>query len=189
MPGPTHDVSAEYARWAGGGQAAAFSPDSPYGGDHAAVRSGRIDRGRAELHQAVERQLAATGSDDYEAGLVHVLSQARSGVLTLSQEALEGTGITATRPGRNGLRHHPVSGEVVTLAAAPTGEPVGEPPVAQEHSERFHDTLAYCQAVRPGATAADRDRPIDTVIARTGPTANAQLSRWLSQGGGAVAFG
>ena len=61
----TRDISTDYDRWAGGGHAAAFSPDSPFGGDHVAVRSGRIDPGRLELHQAVERQLAQSGGGDY----------------------------------------------------------------------------------------------------------------------------
>ena len=66
---PTRDLSDEYTRWAHGDEGAAFSPSSPYGGDHYVVRSGQLDPGRWELHAAVERQLAQTGSDDYEEAL------------------------------------------------------------------------------------------------------------------------
>jgi hypothetical protein len=183
----TRDVSAEYDRWVGGGQAAPFAPDSPYGGDAEAVRSGRIDPGRAELDRAVQRQLAQTGSDDYDAGLTIVLSQCRSGVLTLSQPALQGTGLLGVRAGRNGLQHHPVTGEVIALAAAPT-PPLGAPPVAPEATDLFKDTLAYCQSRRPAASEAAHGKSVETVMARSGPTAGPQVTRWPAQGGAEAAF-
>jgi hypothetical protein len=160
--------------------AAAFAPDSPYGGDHEMVRTGRIDPGRLELHQAVERQLAATG-DDYDHALTVVLDQARAGTIALSQQALEGTGIVGVRAGRNGLQHHPVTGEVITLAGAPVDMPLGEPLPDPEDTALWRDTVAYCESQRPGASEAPYARSVEHVMARTGPTAGPQVQRWLSQ--------
>jgi hypothetical protein len=181
----TRDVSSEYDQWAHGGQAAAFSPDSPYGGDHLAVRSGKIDPGRAELDRAVQRQLAQTGSDDYDAGLAIVLSQCRSGVLCLSAAALSGTGVQAVRPGRGGLQHHPVTGEAITLAAAPA-MPLGEPLPGPEDTALFKDTLAYCQARRPGADR-NNDAATRRLIERCDDTAHRQINDWIAAGGAKVA--
>lgn len=129
----TRDVSDQYAAWAHGGEAAPFAADSPYGGDHAVDRA-RIDPGRAELDRAVHRQLAQSGSTDYDHALTVVLSQARTGTLCLSQQALDGTGIVGVRAGRNGLKHHPVTGEVITLAGAPVTEALAEPLPGPEDS-------------------------------------------------------
>jgi hypothetical protein len=184
----TRDVSDLYDRWAHAGEhAAAFSPDSPYGGDHDMVRSGRLDPGRLELHQAVERQLAATGGTNYGEALTVVLDQARTGAICLSQQALEGTGITGVRPGRNGLRHHPVTGEVITLTA-PTAAPLGEPLPAPEDSALFRDAAGYCASRRPGATDQGRDIATQRLVERCDPaTARRQIDGWIAAGGPEVA--
>ena len=135
-----------------------------------------------ELDQAVERVLATTGGDDYGHALTIVLSQARTGTIALSQAALEGTGITGVRAGRNGLRHHPVTGEVITLSTPPV-EPFGEPPVAPEDTALFKDTLAYCNSRHQAAGETAHGKSVETIMARTGPSASPQVTRWLAQGG------
>jgi hypothetical protein len=94
--------------------------------------------------------------------------------MTLSQQALEGTGIEPRgRPGRGGVRPDPVTGEVVTLAGAPTSTRLGDDAVAAVLSDdrdaaRWKDTLASCAARRPGATVADRAASSKALVHRSG---------------------
>ena len=164
-----------------------FGAGTGYGGDVIALSSGRIDQGRMELHQAVEAEMTRTGLD-YPQALDSVVAQAKHGLRMLSQAALKGTGVRAVRPGRNGLRHDPTSGEVVTLAAG-TAVSLAEPPVAQEHSPRFADAVSYCVAQRPEQAGRGGDAAAQRLIERCDPaTADRQITRWLSQGGAQAAF-
>lgn len=176
----TRDVSDQYQGWAqGGAESAAFGSDSPYGGDHEAVRSGRIDPGRWELHQHVEAELAATGSTDYEGALTRVLAQAQTGVIALSQAALAGTGVepSATRAGRGGVRHD-MSGRVVTLSGGPVQAPAPGPLDDPRDARRFDDAMAYC---------ANRDSTLPLLKRCNFNTAEAQIDAWAQAGGAGVA--
>jgi hypothetical protein len=138
-----------------------------------------------ELHQAVERELAAAGGHDYDAALTRVLSQASAGHIQLSQQALEGTGVAAPASVRRG---GPPPGSLRTLAGAPTSQPLVEPPAAEHQSARFADALAAAAARRPDATAEDHRRSTEALLRRCDyAVAEAQVDAWIKAGGSAVA--
>ena len=157
--------------------------------DHAVVNRAAVVAAALEHDRQIGRFGAQSGRDDYDQALVVVLSQARTGVIALSQQALEGTGIVGVRAGRNGLRHHPVTGEVITLAGAPVTGPLGEPLPGPEDTALWRDTVAYCESRKPDASETPHTKSVEAIMARTGPTASPQVQRWMAQGGGKVAFG
>src|SRR5687767_14276670 len=90
-----------------------FGANALYQADTTAIASGRVDAGRLELHRAAEAEMARTGAD-YESALDVVLARVRLGTVTLSTEALAGTGIEhVTYTGRGALIHDGSTGEVV----------------------------------------------------------------------------
>jgi hypothetical protein len=159
-PRPTRDVSHAHHEQQRAGTV--FGPGTGYGGDVIALSSGRVDAGRLELHERVEAEMAASGLD-YPEALDCVVEQARHGVVRLSQGARAGLGLPGEQgPGEPGRGRGPV-GPVRTLSAAR-----GELPERPEDSRLFADTLAACQAKRPGATVDDRRRETVALVARAG---------------------
>ena len=142
-----------------------FGANALYQADTTALASGRVDAGRLELHRAAEAEMARTGAD-YESALDVVLARVRLGTVTLSTEALAGTGIDpVTYASRSGLTHDLGTGEVVALPGAPVSASLSLRP---EQSTRFLDALGACASLKPGASLDDHRVATAALVRRAG---------------------